>query len=265
MSAHILIFDSGLGGTTVLDEIIKLLPQCQYSYALDNAAFPYGDKTEAFLIQRIVALMDKLIAAAQPDLIVIACNTASTQVLEQLRSHYDLPFVGVVPAIKPAAALSDKQCIGLLATNSTVNNKYINKLKLSFAVDCKLVNLPAQALVQLAEDKILYQRCDITEIKKILTPLWNQPGAGHIDTLILGCTHFPALRDEIAQLWPQRIQIIDSGTAIAERVKQLLSTADDDYSPTNSACLYTTSMQSLNALIPLMQRFLIMQHNVIDI
>ena len=155
MHKHILVFDSGLGGTTVLKEIKHLLPDNHYSYALDNEAYPYGNKSAGYLLDRCQLYMEKLIQQAAPDCIVIACNTASTLVLDQLRQRFRCDFVGVVPALKPAATHSRSKVIALLATPATVGRDYIDHLEQSHASDCEILRLGSQALVHLAEEKIL--------------------------------------------------------------------------------------------------------------
>ena len=218
---HILVFDSGLGGTTVLKAIQEQLPDNIYSYMLDNDAFPYSNKSDAFLLERIQRLFNKLIPLAQPDLVVIACNTASTLTLQMLREHFNLPFVGVVPAIKPAAALSKTQTLALLATEATIHRDYIDQLWAAHACHCELLRLGSQRLVELAEEKIQGNNIDINCVKQELLPLMQHPLHQQIDVFILGCTHFPALKSELALAWPWPAQWIDSGDAIARRVKEL--------------------------------------------
>ncbi|NRB39275.1 MAG: glutamate racemase [Pseudomonadales bacterium] len=265
MTAHILIFDSGLGGTTVCEEIHKRLPECQFSYALDDAAFPYGNKSPSFLIDRINLLIGRLIETCQPDLIVIACNTASTLTLDVLRENYALPFVGVVPAIKPAAAESNTRHIGLLATDATINGNYINELENKHALHCNVLRLTGQELVEIAEQKILGLPIDHKALKSIIQALSSQPSAEHIDTLILGCTHFPALKEEIQQLWPQPIQTIDSGAAIAKRVSSLLKDLYIKDSEPEIPTVYTTGHYTAGPLIRLMQKYGINHHKKIAI
>lgn len=264
MTAHILIFDSGLGGTTVFEEIHKRLPDCQFSYALDDDAFPYGNKSPQFLLNRIVPLMARLIDAAKPDLVIIACNTASTLTLQCLREQFDLPFVGVVPAIKPAAAGSESLHIGLLATDATISGDYVDELELLFAGECTLLRLPGQALVEIAEDKMLGKNFDTVRLKRIIKELASLPSVNHIDTLILGCTHFPALKKEIKSLWPTPIEIIDSGAAIANRVESLLHQLVETQESVVSK-VYTTGDYNVDILVGLMKKYRIDAHEKIAI
>src|SRR6201995_1129502 len=147
----ILIFDSGLGGLTVFREVAKARPDARFVYAADDALFPYGRQQEAVLVARVIDVMGSLIAAHRPDLVVIACNTASTLVLSQLRERFKLPFVGTVPAIKPACAASKSRLVTVLGTEATVRREYTRKLINDFAQGCivKLVGSPH--LAELAE------------------------------------------------------------------------------------------------------------------
>ena len=150
-SPTILIFDSGLGGLTVFAEVVKARPDARYVYAADDAAFPYGRLDEATLVARVVALMERLIAAYAPDLVVIACNTASTLVLPPLRARFAVPFVGTVPAIKPAAAASASRAISVLATPGTVARDYTQDLIRQFANGCHVTLVGSQRLAGLGE------------------------------------------------------------------------------------------------------------------
>jgi len=216
-----LIFDSGVGALSVFTEIIRLQPELQCILALDNARFPYGIIKEADLLERVVQLVGKLIEHYQPDLCVIACNTASTLVLDELRKRHSNPFVGVVPAIKPAAANSKTQTIGLLATPATVNRSYTNNLIQDFAPNAEILRLGSSEMVYMAERKLRGEPVDLVLLEEILSPFIEHP---ELDTLVLACTHFPLLHEEIRQLIPERVAILDCGAAIAQRVQSLLPT-----------------------------------------
>lgn len=222
MSAPILIFDSGVGGLSVFDAIHARLPQHDYVYACDNAAFPYGPKPEAELIERVHAVLDALLARYQPQLLVIACNTASTVALPRLRHHYQLPIVGVVPAIKPAALISENKIIGLLATPGTVQRSYTQDLITEFAADCEVLKVGSSELVQMAEDELRGLAHSTQRYRDILAPFFADP-AHSPDSIVLGCTHFPVIRAQLAKAAPQVKHWIDSGEAIARRVIQLLA------------------------------------------
>lgn len=220
-SKHILVFDSGLGGTTVLQALQQKLPDCTFSYALDNGAFPYSNKSDAFLLERTDKLLAELIPLARPDLVVIACNTASTLILDRLRQRHPIPFVGVVPAIKPAAALSQTHVLALLATEATIRRDYIDQLSEAHASHCDMLRLGSQRLVELAEEKMQGHPINPDVIRQELAPLAQHPQHREIDVFILGCTHFPALREELMQAWPWPARWIDSGDAIARRAEEL--------------------------------------------
>lgn len=222
--APVLIFDSGVGGLSVLNAIADALPGLPLVFACDNDFFPYGTKTETELVERVDAVLHRLIAVIRPRLLVIACNTASTVALPRLRSRFALPIVGVVPAIKPAAQLSRNKILGLLATPATVQRPYTDRLIQEFAADCTVIKVGSRELVQLAEDKLRGKAIDAEQLAPILAPFFADP-AQNPDTIVLGCTHFPLLRDELAAASPVAVQWIDSGTAIARRVAELLAEA----------------------------------------
>lgn len=233
----ILFFDSGLGGLSVFSEVYKLNPQCAFYYMFDHECFPYGNKSENFLKERVASLFERAIGMLQPDMVVVACNTASTIVLPCLREKFSLPIVGVVPAIKPAARLSKKKIIGLLATPGTVARAYTEFLINEFAYDCKVLRLGTEELVRLAENYMLNSEGDPNSIAattsrfpkplmdalaKILQPFTSLPIAMQPDVVVLGCTHFPLLRSQIHRCLGGDVALVDSGSAIAHRVQQLL-------------------------------------------
>jgi len=216
----ILIFDSGVGGLSVYKEIKQLLPNLHYIYAFDNVGFPYGEKQESFIIERVVKIVEQIEKNHPLDLAVIACNSASTVVLPALREKFKFSIVGVVPAIKPAVALSKNNVVGLLATKATVATSYTHELIKQFADDCKVELLGSSRLVELAEEKLHGKSVDLDEVEEIFAP-WLQLKVMP-DTVILGCTHFPLLIDELKTVLPKHIQFIDSGSAIARRVAALI-------------------------------------------
>ncbi|MBY5948641.1 glutamate racemase [Photobacterium rosenbergii] len=214
---RVLIFDSGVGGLSVYQEIYAQLPNVQYIYAFDDAAFPYGELPEGELIARTRHIVSLLVERHSVDLVVVACNTASTIVLPTLRDVLSIPVVGVVPAIKPAATLSQRKVIGLLATPATVQREYTELLISQFASHCQVLRIGSTRLVEMAEQKLRGQTISITELEAILQPWRNR-----VDCIVLGCTHFPLIRDEITQALDGDVTIVDSGRAIANRVKDLL-------------------------------------------
>ncbi|MGF1765690.1 glutamate racemase [Aliivibrio kagoshimensis] len=222
MSKRVLIFDSGIGGLSVYQEIHKKIPQAQYIYAFDNAAFPYGELVPAVLIERTCKIVLEYVELHDIDLVVIACNTASTIVLPTLRSLLNIPVVGVVPAIKPAALASKSKTIGLLATPATITRAYTHDLIEQFASDSEVLLIGSTRLVEIAEEKLIGKEVDLLELKSII-----QPWIGVIDCIVLGCTHFPFLKDEIKTII-DNITIIDSGEAIARRVVELLGSSVEE-------------------------------------
>lgn len=221
MSKQILIFDSGVGGLSVYQEIQQQLPFSKYIYAFDNAAFPYGELTESELIERTAHIINKITAMHHISIVVIACNTASTIVLPYLREQLSIPIVGVVPAIKPAAKISNN--IGLLATPATVQRKYTYELIEAFAPISSVQLLGSTRLVEIAEEKMVGVNVDLNELESILS-VWKN----RVDTIVLGCTHFPFLKEEIKKVLGNQVLLIDSGEAIARRVKQLLGRSDEN-------------------------------------
>ena len=211
----IVVFDSGVGGLSVYDEVRRLLPNAHYLYIFDNAAFPYGEKEAEFIVDRVVKIIGSISQHYKVALAIIACNTASTISLPSLRARFHFPVVGVVPAIKPAAQLTRNGVIGLLATKGTINREYTHELVAQFAEGCQVKMIGAAILVQLAEKKLYQQAIDIVQIKEAIEPwlsLDTQP-----DTIILGCTHFPLLKQELAMVFPKGTAFVDSGAAIARR------------------------------------------------
>lgn len=220
---QILVIDSGVGGLTVLREIKKVAPALVCHYLADNVFFPYGTKSEKELQQRLYKMIQLVLERHALSAIVIACNSASTAVLDYLRESFNVPFVGVVPAIKPAASMSKNKTIGLLATEGTVRRNYTEQLIQQFASDCEIVKLGSQALVELAERKLNGGLVSDQELISIVNPLLET----QVDVVVLGCTHFPWFKQELQRLSPS-IQWLDSGDAIARRVKQIVSPDTQD-------------------------------------
>ena len=220
----ILFFDSGMGGLSVYQEVRKLLPDCHYLYCFDNAFFPYSEKSEALIIDRVTKICQRINEQYPLDMIVIACNTASTVVLEPLRHIFTIPVVGTVPAIKPAAEISTSKHIGLLATKGTVKRPYVDDLIAKYAADCEVARLGSTVLVDVAEQKLYGNGVDLKALQQELAP-WQS--LTDLDSVVLGCTHFPLIKQEIQQALPQVKHFLDSGEAIARRVKSLLQPLSD--------------------------------------
>ncbi len=218
-NSPILFFDSGVGGLSVLGPTRELLPNAPIVYAADSAGYPYGTKSEAEIASRVPALLGRLAERFQPRLVVVACNTASTIALDHVRSALDLPVVGTVPAIKPAAEMSRSRVIGVLGTEATVRQPYVDDLAEKFASDCTLVRYGSPDLVMLAEAKLAGDPVTIEEVRRAANPLFDDRGKD-IDSVVLACTHFPLLRDELDQAFPGH-DWLDGGPGIARRIQHL--------------------------------------------
>lgn len=211
---HVALIDSGIGGFSVLAEIERKLPEVSISYFMDNRYLPYGELEEPLLLERLQCIVDFLLSSRAPDLIVLACNTASTQSLDFLRQRFGQIFVGVVPAVKPAAKLTRSGVLGVLATPATVNGQYIETLIGQFAADCVVHKVGSSELVHLAEQHFWQE--DEASIDGLSFPVLSE-----VDTLVLGCTHFPLIKADIQRMLPEGIELVDSGSAIANRVLSL--------------------------------------------
>jgi glutamate racemase len=221
---NILVFDSGLGGLTVLTEIRKLLHGVNLVYAADDAAFPYGARSEVQVIQRVEEMIEWLIASHRPDLICIACNTASTVALKPLRSRFPkIPFVGTVPAIKPAAKLSRSKMITVLATPGTVAREYTRELVREYAADCIVELVGSQRLASLAETYMQGGSVDDQAVAAEIAPCFQSLGERRTDAVVLACTHYPLLSEHFQRLAPWPVDWIDPAAAIARRVLHVLS------------------------------------------
>src|SRR5882757_10677999 len=223
----ILVFDTGLGGLTVLREIVRARPDAHYVYVADDAFFPYGHHSEEQIIARVVPLIGELIARHAPELVVIACNTASTLVMSHLRSAYKIPFVGTVPAIKPACASSKTKRVSVLGTKGTVKREYTRKLIHDFAQGCEVTLVGSAELAALAEAALSGIEVSDKDIAAELAPCFVGDGASdahRTDTVVLACTHYPLLMDRLMRLAPWPVAWIDPAPAIARRVVDLLGT-----------------------------------------
>ncbi len=219
--ARILVFDSGLGGLTVHGEIAKSLPSADLIYLGDTAVFPYGRLSETELVDRVVAVIGEAIATHDPGLAVIACNTASTLALPVLRAKFPIPFVGTVPAIKPAASLSTSRRISVLATPGTVARDYTRELVAVHAQDCRVRLVGSPRLASLAEAILNGLPVEDAAILEEIRPAFVEEDGARTDVVVLACTHYPLILDRLADLAPWSVQWIDSGPAIARRVLSL--------------------------------------------
>lgn len=215
-SKHLLVLDSGVGGLT----IASALRERRYAVTFEKDAknFPYGTKSEEVLLPLVVEFAQECVAKHKPDLLVLACNTASTIALGEIRRTVSCPVVGVVPAVKPAAAVSKTKVCGLLATVGSVKTPYLKDLIEHHAADCQWQIHGSSRLVTMAEEKVAGKKIDLEEVKNEIAPLF----VDGLDTVVLGCTHFPHLRDELLAASPWSVQWIDSTDAIVRRVEHIL-------------------------------------------
>ena len=222
---HVLLFDSGLGGLTVLSEVQKARPDAAFTYVADDAYFPYGALNPRRLVDRVVTLMGELIVEHRPDMAVIACNTASTLVMAPLRAAYPrVEFVGTVPAIKPAAARSRSRLISVLATPGTVSRDYTRDLVRAHASECEVTLVGSHALADLAERQIRGEEVCDAELIAEIAPCFVEVEGWRTDMVVLACTHYPLLARRFRQLAPWPVEWIDPAQAIARRVADLLAT-----------------------------------------
>jgi glutamate racemase len=239
----ILVFDTGLGGLTVLREIVKVRPDAHYVYVADDAFFPYGQHTEDQVIARVVPLIGELISAHDPDLVVIACNTASTLVMSHLRGEYEVPFVGTVPAIKPACASSKTKRVSVLGTKGTVKREYTKALIRDFAQGCDVTLVGSADLASLAEAAFSGVEVSDQEILAEIAPCFAGDSASdpaRTDTVVLACTHYPLLMDWLVRLAPWPVDWIDPAPAIARRVGDLLRPASGEADRAGPEMIFTS-------------------------
>lgn len=216
----ILFFDSGVGGLSVVTPTLALLPNAPIVYAADSAGFPYGTRGEGEIAARVPALLGRLVERYRPRLVVIACNTASTIALGAVRAALDVPVVGTVPAIKPAALMSRSRVIGVLGTQATVRQPYVDDLAARFAADCTVLRHGSAALVELAEAALAGVALPEGAVAAELDGLAGQAGGGRIDVIVNACTHFPLLEDAMRVVLPG-VAFIDGGPGIARRIVAL--------------------------------------------
>src|SRR4030088_508386 len=239
----ILVFDSGLGGLTVLREIVRVRPDAHYVFVADDAFFPYGHHGEDQIIARVVPLIGELIATHHPDLVVIACNTASTLVMSHLRERYEVPFVGTVPAIKPACATSKTKRVSVLGTKGTVKREYTRALIRDFAHGCEVTLVGSAELASLAEAALNGVEVSDPEITAELAPCFVGNGVADLartDTVVLACTHFPLLMDRLVRLAPWPVDWIDPAPAIARRVADLLRPPGSEIDRAGAEMIFTS-------------------------
>lgn len=254
-SRPILFFDSGVGGLSVLEPARALLPSAPFVYVADSAGFPYGTKSEAEIAARVPALLGRLAERYDPRLIVIACNTASTIALAEVRKALDLPVVGTVPAIKPAAELSKTRVIGVLGTDATVRQPYVDDLAARFASDCTVLRHGSAELVDLAEAALGGTPPPPERLRAVLAGLFGQPGGERLDVIVNACTHFPLLEAELAAAAPHPVRFVDGGPGIARRIAHLTQGQDWPDAPGPGRAVFTARDARTDALAPALARF----------
>jgi glutamate racemase len=255
----ILVFDSGLGGLTVFREVVKLRPDARYIYVADDAFFPYNSRGETELVARVVALMGELIDTHRPDLIVIACNTASTLTLPHLRARFSLPFVGTVPAIKPACAASRTKRVSVLGTEATVGREYTRALIRDFANGSDVTLVGSGRLAGFAEAEFKGVPADDAAIAQEIAPCFVDAGGRRTDTIVLACTHYPLLLDRLTRLAPWPAAFIDPAPAIARRVVDLTgpkaSVEAEVAPPAPARIIFTSGRPPSATLVTALSRF----------
>ena len=224
-SPTILIFDSGLGGLTVAREVMAARPDARFIYLADDVRFPYGNLSEAELVARVVEVTGEAIAAHSPDLIVIACNTASTLALQELRARFKMPFVGTVPAIKPACTQSKTRRITVLGTQATVSREYTRALIREFSAGCEVDLVGSAKLATFAEAELNGAPVPDSEIAAEIAPCFVERDGKRTDIIVQACTHYPLLAARYAKLAPWNVTWLDPAPAIARRVVELAGAA----------------------------------------
>jgi glutamate racemase len=222
----ILVFDSGLGGLSIVQELTKSSINADIYYCADTAYFPYGEKSDASLIARIPIFIKNAASACDANLVIVACNTASTLALDLVRAMINIPVIGVVPAIKPATALTKSGVIGLLGTPNTIGRPYTDRLVSDFGSGKKVLRYGAIGLAAVGEAKLAGEAVDMAVVKASIEGLFGQIDGDKIDVVVLACTHYPHLKPELAALAPFPVAWIDSGAAIARRARDVLKLED---------------------------------------
>ena len=235
----LLFFDSGIGGLSVLAPTRALLPRAPIVYVADSAGFPYGTKSEREIAARVPALIGRLVERYNPRLVVIPCNTACTIALDEIRAALDLPVVGTVPAIKPAAEISRSRVIGVLGTDATIRQPYVDRLSEKFASDCLVLRHGSARLVELAEASLRGDPGAPEDYAAAINGLLDQPGGDRLDTVVLACTHFPLVADRLAAASPRPLTFVHGGDGIARRIAYLTEGQDWPESAPPGIALFT--------------------------
>lgn len=263
--APVLFFDSGVGGLSILGPAQKLLPNMPVVYAADSAGYPYGTRTEAEISARVPALLGRLVERYRPRIAVIACNTASTIALASVRAALDIPVVGTVPAIKPAALSSKTRVIGVLGTEATVRQPYVDRLAAEHGADCVILRHGSAALVALAEAKLRGEELRPEVARDALAGLLDQPGGDRMDSVVLACTHFPLVQAELEaaarELGTRPLTFLHGGEGIARRIAFLNGDRPWPAERPEGRAVFTRMGPDVQALAPALKSFGLFQIN----
>lgn len=251
------IFDSGVGGTSIWKEIHQLLPYENTIYLADSKNAPFGPKGKDIIIKLCIKNTEFLLNKGCK-LIVVACNTATTNAIDYLRKTYTVPFIGIEPAIKPAALKTKTNAIGILATKGTLSSSLFSKTSGLFASNVNVVEQIGEGIVQLIESGKLHSDEMIILLKKYLKPMIDN----NIDYLVLGCTHYPYLMPLLINLLPKHVKIIDSGEAVAKQTKTILEQFNLSNTETAKSVIYTKSQFYTNGNLDVMKSFLGAKYNI---
>ncbi|MFT0892154.1 glutamate racemase [Pseudochelatococcus sp. G4_1912] len=246
---RVLVFDSGVGGLTVFSRLREARPDAQFTYVADDAGFPYGNMDAEALLARVVHLMDGLIAQLSPDIVVVACNTASTLVLPALRARFDIPFIGTVPAIKPAAEQTISGEITILATPGTVARDYTHDLIRKFADSSRVHLVGSTQLASFAERELSGNPVRDDVLRDEVAPVFVDRDGARTDMVVLACTHYPLLTKRLEHLAPWPVTWIDPAPAIARRMVQLLGEATNGVPLQTAHATFTSGQQPHEALL----------------
>lgn len=253
--APVLFFDSGVGGLSILGPARALMPRMPVVYAADRAGYPYGTKSEAEIAARVPALLGRLVERYRPRMAVIACNTASTIALAAVRAALDIPVVGTVPAIKPAALQSKSRVIGVLGTDATVRQPYVDRLASEHGADCLILRHGSAALVDLAEAKLRGEALNPAIAADALAGLLDQKGGERMDMVVLACTHFPLVEAELAAAAPRPLTFLHGGDGIARRIAHLNGDMPWPEVPVPGIALFTRLDPDVPALAPALEGY----------
>ncbi len=253
--APLLFFDSGVGGLSILSPARALLPTAPIVYAADSAGFPYGTKSDSELAARVPALLGRLVERYRPRIAIIACNTASTIALSAVRAALDIPVVGTVPAIKPAALQSRTRVIGVLGTDATVRQPYVDRLAAEHGADCTILRHGSAALVTLAEAKLHGKPVDPAIARDALAGLLDQPGGDRMDIVVLACTHFPLVLAELEAASPRPLRFLDGGAGIARRIAWLTQGQAWPQAPAPGIAIFTRMDADVDVLRPALNTY----------